>query len=56
MIKHIVKVKHYYQGMHNPDVQKIELDCDYATAYALFSVLIDKGKNFSVEIGNNKNV
>jgi hypothetical protein len=56
MIKHIIKIKHVYQDIHNPNVQTVKLDCDYATAYAFFCALIDKGKDFSVEIetGNSE--
>jgi hypothetical protein len=56
MIKHIIKIKHVYQDIHNPNVQTVKLDCDYATAYAFFCALIDKGEDFSVEIetGNSE--
>ena len=49
MVRHLVKIKHVYQDPHNPDIQTVEMDCDYATAYAFFKALIDSMEDFSIE-------
>jgi hypothetical protein len=50
MVKHKLKVKHYYQDPHNPTIQEIIVDIDYPTAYALFAALLESHLDFEIEM------
>jgi hypothetical protein len=50
MVKHKIRVKHIYQDPNNPDIQEIVIDIDYPTAYALFAALLDKCRDFTIEM------
>ena len=50
MVKHKIEIKHYYQDPHNPDIQKVFIDADYAITYALFKALLESGLEFDVDI------
>jgi len=54
MVKNKITVYHIYQDRYNPTVQTIIDDTDYATRFALFSALIDKGINFKIEITSSE--
>lgn len=53
MVKHLIKVKHVYQDLFNPAVQEIIIDGEYGIACALFATLIDKGKDFTIEVAKS---
>lgn len=54
MIIYKIIIYHVYQDIHNPNKQIIKIGGDYSIRYAFFMALIDSGKDFDVEITNEK--